>query len=137
MSKTKTTSKKPDFVRKESPFVGGKNVDRYYAFYGAKKVRITKAQFERHLGRGPNIAAPRHRGKRKITLSNGEKTEVSTGWPMKCEALAVHPRQVERMNARNKRHGVNVSYDPKWGTAIIPDNGAYKRLQKLEGVRPN
>jgi hypothetical protein len=55
------------------------------------------------------------------------------GWPMKSVALGMHADQVAEANARNKRHGVNVTYAPD-GDAIIPDAKAYKRLQKLEKV---
>jgi uncharacterized protein YigE (DUF2233 family) len=58
-------------------------------------------------------------------------------WPMMSDACAVHPKQVEQANARNKRHGVNVEYSPNSGRAIIPDAKAYKKLRKLEGYHFN
>ena len=58
---------------------------------------------------------------------------TTSGWPMYSEALAVDPSQVEEANARNKRHGVPVVYDPKNGKAVIPDRAARKKLLRLEG----
>ncbi len=57
-----------------------------------------------------------------------------TGWPMKSDALAVHPEQIPLVLERNKRHGLTtVDYDPKDGRAIIPDRGARRMLNKIEG----
>ena len=61
------------------------------------------------------------------------KTQQTTTWPMKCEALAVHPHQVVEANERNRKHGVNVTYD-RQGFAHIPDQAAYARVLKLEGL---
>lgn len=57
----------------------------------------------------------------------------AAGWPMKSDALAVHPSQVAAANARNARHGVNVRYEPHAGLAIIPSEREKKKLMKLEG----
>jgi hypothetical protein len=62
---------------------------------------------------------------------------LGSGWPMVGEALAVHPKQVQEANERNKRHGVNVSYCPQTGRALIPDEGAYRKLRRLEGKHFN
>lgn len=56
-----------------------------------------------------------------------------SGWPMKSEALAVHPDQVDEANERNKRAGVNVEYEPGTGVPTIPDRGERRKLLKLEG----
>lgn len=50
------------------------------------------------------------------------------------EALAVNPRDVERANARAKRHGINVTYDRK-GFVHIPNRNERRKLLKLEGLR--
>lgn len=55
-----------------------------------------------------------------------------TCWPMRSEALAVHPSQVEEANERNRRHGIATRYEPD-GTAVIPTRGDRKRLLRLEG----
>lgn len=60
----------------------------------------------------------------------------SSGWPMTCDALAVHPKQVAEANARNERHGISTRY-LKNGRAVIPDAGDYKRLRRLEKVHFN
>lgn len=57
----------------------------------------------------------------------------SSCWPMRSEALAVHPRQVEAANRRNKKAGIAVEYDPVTGEAIIPSRMERKKLLKLEG----
>lgn len=61
----------------------------------------------------------------------------TTGWPKRSAALAVHKKQVEAANARNKRNGVNVVYDPANGDAIIPDRNERKKLCKVEGFHDN
>ena len=59
----------------------------------------------------------------------------AAGWPMKSEALAVHPTQIKEAMARNKRNGITgVSYCEKTGRAIIADRAARRALCKLEGV---
>lgn len=56
-------------------------------------------------------------------------------WPMKSDAMAVHPDDIPAALERNKRHGVaGVTYDPKDGRAILADRGARRDLMKLEGV---
>ncbi len=58
-------------------------------------------------------------------------------WPMKSEALAVHPDQIPEALARNKRHGIQgVSYD-RLGRAVLADRGARRDLMRLEGVHDN
>lgn len=57
-------------------------------------------------------------------------------WPKKSRAFAVHPKQVEEANKRNKRMGCNVRYD-KDGSAILPDRGARRDLLKVEGFHDN
>lgn len=52
-------------------------------------------------------------------------------WPLRSEALAVHPEQVDEANLRNKRAGVAAYYEPD-GTCVIADNGARRRLLRLE-----
>ncbi len=57
-------------------------------------------------------------------------------WPQISQAFGVHPKQVAAANARNKRHGVHVQYEPK-GLAHIPDRGARRDLSRLEGMTDN
>ena len=59
---------------------------------------------------------------------------TSSCWPLKSDAMAVHPSQIKEAMERNKKHGVvGVSYDPKDGRAILADRGARRDLMKLEG----
>jgi chloramphenicol 3-O-phosphotransferase len=52
------------------------------------------------------------------------------------DALAVHPDQVAEATARNRRHGISVTYDEN-GTAHIPDRAERKKLLRLEGMHDN
>lgn len=61
----------------------------------------------------------------------------ASGWPLVSSALGVHPRQVKAANERNRKHGVNVQYDPKTGRAHIPDRGERGKLLKLERMHDN
>ncbi len=58
-------------------------------------------------------------------------------WPMMSDGLAVHPDQVAEASERNKRNGINVTYDPRDGRAILPDRNERKKLLRLEGFRDN
>lgn len=56
-------------------------------------------------------------------------------WPVVSKlGLACDPTQVDEMNQRNRKHGIQVSYRPD-GAAIIPDESNYKKLRRLEGFR--
>ena len=84
---------------------------------------VTKAEFD--------LAFP----DKPIGIPGGHHT---TCWPQISEdAFAVHPKQVEQANARNRRHGINVEYDKATGAAIIPDRDQRRKLLKLEGWRDN
>jgi hypothetical protein len=72
-----------------------------------------------------------------IRAGKGPGGQENGAWPMRSEALAVHPRQVEQANARNARHGVATRYDPKTGHAIIPSREDRRKLLKVEGFRDN
>lgn len=48
-------------------------------------------------------------------------------------ALACHPKQVDEMNARAKRHGIAVEYDKK-GRCRISGPAARKQILRLEGL---
>lgn len=113
----------------------GKPTCEYFRVKGVRRTRITSREFyssslcARRLARG--------QAHERVMKHNGERVKIKGAghcWPLKCEAMAVHPSQVAEMTAHNKLHGVNVTYDPKWGTAIIPDRGEYKKFQKLYGV---
>lgn len=55
-------------------------------------------------------------------------------WPMRSEALAVHPDQVQEATEQLKRHGISgVRYEGD-GTAVLQDRGARRELLRLEGM---
>lgn len=60
------------------------------------------------------------------------KSCTPTCWPMKSEAMGVHVDQIQEATDRNRRHGVNVTYD-SIGRAILPDRKERKKLLRLEG----
>lgn len=128
-----TTSKPPDFVRAESVFTGGRNVRRYFAFYGSRKKRITKRQFDSFLAASKaGIQLDRKQGGKS---KNGHATIPGAGhcWPMRVEALANHPSQNEAFRKAYKERGVNVELS-RTGVPIVPDEGAYRRLRKVHGA---
>ncbi len=61
---------------------------------------------------------------------------TKTCWPMRSRALAVHPKQVDQANARNRRHGL-ASYYEKDGTAVLPTREERKKLNKLDAMHDN
>lgn len=58
-------------------------------------------------------------------------------WPMKSDALAVHPKQIPEAMARNKRRGLHVDYDPRDGRAILNDRGQRRDLMRIENCHDN
>lgn len=59
-------------------------------------------------------------------------SQSTTLWPLRSEALAVSPRQVEAANARNARHGIATRYDARTGQAVIPSAADRAKLIALE-----
>jgi hypothetical protein len=90
------------------------------ATYFIDGAQVTKAEYD---ARFPD------RG----TAGVGQGSSCGKGWPMKSVALAVHPDQVAQANERNRKAGVNVTYESD-GTAVIPDRGERRRLLRLEGM---
>lgn len=68
-------------------------------------------------------------------LLNGNSPMLAqgSGWPMRSIALAVHPKQVEKANERNRRLGL-ASYYEKDGTCVIPTSRERAKLIKAEGM---
>ncbi len=57
------------------------------------------------------------------------------GWPMKSQAMACHPSQIQEMMDRNKQHGITgVTYNAE-GDAIISSPREKAKLMRLEGLR--
>lgn len=62
-------------------------------------------------------------------------TAITGAKPLKSDALAVHPRQIEAAIARNKRHGLtSLRYDRR-GRPVFTDSGQRRALMKIESVR--
>jgi hypothetical protein len=54
-------------------------------------------------------------------------------WPMRSEALAVHPDEVQMANERNHKAGLATTYDSD-GIAIIPTREERRKLLRAEGL---
>lgn len=84
---------------------------------------ITKAEYEKALP-----------SKIKEVIAAGTNAgTLSSCWPMVSDGCGVHPRQIQEATERNKRNGVNVTYDSR-GCAIIPNRTERKKLLRLEGM---
>ena len=58
-------------------------------------------------------------------------------WPMKSDALAVHPNQIAATMARDRKHGIASEYDPVDGRCIIKDRGQRRELMKSYKLHDN
>lgn len=57
-----------------------------------------------------------------------------SAWPVLSDALAVHPKQLEQVRERNKRHGLgHIEYLPD-GRPVLKDRGMRRDLMRLEKV---
>lgn len=90
--------------------------------YEIDGVRVSKKKFYRLLA-CPDAGEP----------GDSPGGASASGWPMKSEAMAVGVHQIDQAEARNKRHGINVTYDRRTGEAIIPDRAERKKLIKFHG----
>ncbi len=134
MKKTKKTKTRTVYV-KVLGVENGRPTCEYFRVTGKKRVAVTSREYYDSV---PGDRVTARRGQ-KVKSKNGHGETPGAGhcWPLKCEALAVHPDQVQEFNDRNKAHGVNVTYDPKTGIAIVPDAAAYKRLRRVSGFHFN
>ncbi len=71
---------------------------------------------------------------KELGASSGHSTAWSNG--LESDALAVHPKQIEAVMARNKKHGLNVEYLPD-GRPKLTDRGQRRDLMRLEGFHDN
>lgn len=69
----------------------------------------------------------------------GSYTGMPGQWnrPTLSDSMGVSVRQIEEAEARNKRHGINVTYDRETGQAIIPSRAEQRKLMKVMGLRDN
>lgn len=78
----------------------------------------------------------RHKGKtlrRDIVSEHSTKgLPASKGWPMECDALAVHPSQVKDQMAHDRKMGVNVGYSPE-GSVIFENKAQKDKYLKAHG----
>jgi len=58
---------------------------------------------------------------------------VKAKWPMKSDGGGVHPKQIEEMREKCKRHGVTTDFTPD-GRAIFTSRGHRKRYCRLFGM---
>ena len=59
---------------------------------------------------------------------------INDAHPLRSDALAVHPKQIEAVKKRNAKHGLNVRYDRR-GRPVFTDAAQRRKLMKIEGVR--
>ncbi len=90
---------------------------------------MSLAEAEEYLAAIKACAEPReeNRGPCFALAISGDK-------PIRSDALAVHPKQIKQVLARNKRHGLSIPYDRE-GRPVFTDPNQRKKLCKIEGVR--
>ena len=84
-----------------------------------------------------DAASPKGRLRELFAAGRAAKSQTTTCWPMRSDALACHPKQAAAITERNKRHGVTGVHYEKDGTCVIADRGARKALLALEGLHDN
>ncbi len=72
-------------------------------------------------------------------ISEGEPGTALCSWhkPILSDALAVHPKQIAEVMARNARHGLHVEYEPEHGRPILKDRNQRRELMRIERVHDN
>ncbi len=55
-------------------------------------------------------------------------------WPMRSNALGINPEQIEEQQLADREMGLNLTYDPKTGECIIPDQTTFKKACVANGV---
>jgi hypothetical protein len=93
--------------------VGHGEKTRYYI----DGVQVSREEFDQALPDQPLEAAP--------------GGHLPSCWPQVMESLGVHPSQVAQANERNRKAGVNVTYD-RDGNAVVPDRNERRKLIRLE-----
>lgn len=69
----------------------------------------------------------------------GDDMLVAANWkhPVESDALAVHPKQIKEVMARNEKHGLNIGYRPDDGRPILENREQRRKLMKIEGCHDN
>jgi hypothetical protein len=93
---------------------------------------VTRAEFDAawESRRGLRLSRP---------LEAGDVPLASSGkscWPMKSEAMACHPKQIEEIMKRDRKHGVPTCRD-RVGRPILTSRAHRKALMRLEGYHDN
>ncbi len=71
---------------------------------------------------------------KEIGAPGGHCTSWNNG--IESDALAVHPKQIAEVMARNKRHGLLIEYLPD-GRPVLKDRGQRRDLLRLERAHDN
>jgi hypothetical protein len=69
----------------------------------------------------------------------GGGKDLGVGWnrPTMSDSMGVHTSQIEEAEARNRRCGINITYDRTTGQAIVPSRVEQRKLMKVMGLRDN
>lgn len=62
---------------------------------------------------------------------------TSACWPMKSDALAVHPEQIAEAMANDRKHGIATEYDPEDGRLILKDQAQKRDILKARQLHDN
>lgn len=90
---------------------------------------VSKAEYD--------AASPKGRLKALFAACTTARSQTTTCWPMRSDALSCHPKQIAAVMERNKKHGITgVSYEAD-GTCVISDREARRQIMALEGMHDN
>jgi hypothetical protein len=72
----------------------------------------------------------------------GASAEMPGQWtrPTLSDSMGVHSSQIDEAEARNKRHGIAITYvreGENIGAAIVPSRAEQRKLMKVMGLRDN
>lgn len=62
------------------------------------------------------------------------KRKTRPRWPLLCEALAVHPSQIDGYIAADRQAGVPTDYDRETGSPIMRDYQHYRHYRRRRGA---
>lgn len=115
-------------------FVDGFEVPQavYDAFRPSKMFPTATMPMEDALKELARIKATTKRAERKAAPYFA--LAIDSAHPIKSDALAVHPKQIKQVLARNKKHGLSIPYD-RHGRPVLTDPNMRRKLMKLEKVR--
>ena len=91
--------------------------------YFLDREEVTREQYERRY-------PPVEHGGRLL------EAKACDAWPMRSDALAVHPNQIEAAKARDAAHGIQTDYD-HMGRPILRDRDHRRRMLRSFGYHDN